>query len=222
MSRTSGASPAPDALGLRERKKRALRGELSLAALRLAKQRGLENVRIEDIVAAVGVSRRTFSNHFASKYEALADRLVARAEHSAEVFRARPRAESLWQALGAALIAPYEQLTFDESAESREATRLVLEDPALRAELWKGNFAAQQALAQAIAERTGLDADRELYPSLVAATALTAVLTVLARWLQLKRPPALLPMIREALQLIEQGLPEPTARRRAKLPRRST
>ncbi|HWE30555.1 MAG TPA: helix-turn-helix domain-containing protein, partial [Polyangia bacterium] len=69
--------------GLRERKKRALRGELSLAALRLAKQHGLENVRTEDIVAAVGVSRRTFTNYFANKYEAMADRLVERAEQSA-------------------------------------------------------------------------------------------------------------------------------------------
>jgi AcrR family transcriptional regulator len=221
MSRLTPAEPAAAALGLRERKKRALRGELSLAALRLAKQRGLENVRIEDIVAAVGVSRRTFSNHFASKYEALADRFVQRAEQSANVFRARPRGETLWQALSAALIAPYENLVFNDAAESREATRLMLEDPALRAELWKGNFAAQQALAQAIAERTGLDSERELYPSLVAATAVAAVMTVLARWLRLKRPPPLSPMIREALELIERGLPEPAPSKRAKLPRRS-
>ncbi len=222
MSRTLRAQPQPTAaVGLRERKKSALRGELSLAALRLAKQRGLEQVRIEDIVAEVGVSRRTFSNYFASKHEALADRLVERAEQSANVFRARPRGETLWQALTAALIAPYEQLVFNDSAENREASRLVLEDPALRAELWKGNFAAQQALAQAIAERTGLDAERELYPSLVAATAVAAVMTVLERWLRLKRPPPLLPMIREALELIERGLPEPAPRERSKLSRRS-
>jgi len=224
MSRTTRAGPPPPtaALGLRERKKRALRGELSLAALRLAKQRGLENVRTEDIVAAVGVSRRTFSNHFANKYQALADRLVERAEQSASVFRARPRGETLWQALSAAMIAPYEHLVLDDSSENREATRLVMEDPSLRAELWKGNFAAQQALAQAIAERTGLDVDREIYPSLVAATAVAAVMTVLGRWLRLKRPPPLLPMIREALELIERGLPEPLPRRRSKLLRRFT
>jgi AcrR family transcriptional regulator len=210
-TRQRQAAPAP---GLREQKKRALRGELSLAALRLAKQRGLENVRTEDIVAAVGVSRRTFSNYFANKYEALADRLVERARQSAKVLRTRPRSEKLWQALSTALIAPYEHLVFSDSSESREATLLVLEDPSLRAELWKGDFAAQQALAQAIAERTGVDSESELYPSLLAATAVAAVMTVLERWLRLKRPPPLIPMIRGALQLIERGFPEPSRRRR--------
>src|SRR5512140_3979811 len=131
MSRTTRAEPAEPALGLRERKKRALRGELSLAALRLAKQRGLENVRTEDIVAAVGVSRRTFSNYFANKFEALADRLVERAQQSAKALRTRPRGEPLWQALTAALIAPYEHLVFNDASESREATLLVFEDPSL-------------------------------------------------------------------------------------------
>jgi AcrR family transcriptional regulator len=214
------ADPPPEppspALGLRERKKRALRGELSLAALRLAKQRGLENVRTEDIVAAVGVSRRTFSNYFANKYEAIADRLVERAQQSAEVLRARPRKETLWQALTVALVAPFEPLVLDDSSESREATLLVFDEPSLRAELWKGDFAAQKALTQAIAERTGLDPGREIYPSLVAATAVAAVTAVMERWLRMKRPPALLPMIREALGLIERGLPEPAPRRRTK------
>ncbi len=204
------------ALGLRERKKRALREELSLTALRLAKQHGIENVRTEDIVAAVGVSRRTFSNYFANKYEALADRLVQRAQQSAEELRKRPRAETLWQALTAALIAPYEHLVFNDSAESREATLLVLQDPLLRAELWKGELAAQGALAQAITERTGLDSAREMYPSILAAAAVATVMTVLERWLRSKRPPPLVSMIREALELLERGLPEPTRRRRSK------
>lgn len=216
MSRTLQAEPPAPVLGLRDRKKRALRGELSLVALRLAKQRGLENVRTEDIVAAVGVSRRTFSNYFANKYEAIVDRLVERAQQSAEVLRTRPRGETLWQALTIALIAPYEHLVINGSSESREATLLVFEEPSLRAELWKGGFAAQQALTQAIAERTGLDFAREIYPSLVAATALAAVMTVLERWLRMKRPQPLLPMMREALDLIERGFPEPARRRRTK------
>ncbi|HET7539220.1 MAG TPA: TetR family transcriptional regulator [Polyangiaceae bacterium] len=215
--KTSVTDPAA---GLRERKKRALRGELSLAALRLAKQHGLSNVRTEDIVAAVGVSRRTFSNYFSNKYEALSDRLVGRAQQSAKVLRTRPRGEPLWQALNAALIAPYEELVFDDSSKSREATLLVLEDPSLRAELWKGALAAQHALAQAIAERTGLDPDREIYPSLLAATAHAAVMTALERWLRLKRPQPLSPMIREALELLERGLPEPSRKGRTKMPRR--
>ncbi|MFO0595053.1 MAG: TetR family transcriptional regulator [Myxococcaceae bacterium] len=219
MTRRPPPRPSAPQPGLRERKKQSLRGELSLAALRLAKQHGLERVRTDDIVDAVGVSRRTFSNYFANKYEALADRGVERAQQSAEVLRSRPRDEPLWPALTAALIAPYEQLVLNDSPESREATLLVFDHPSVRAELWKGEHAAQQALAQAIAERTGLDLHKDLYPALVAATAVTAVTTVLERWLRHKRPPPLLPQLRDALAQLEHGLPEPTRRRH---PRRST
>jgi AcrR family transcriptional regulator len=216
MRRRVATKPAEPALGLRERKKRAVRGELSLAALRLAKERGLENVRTEDIVAVVGVSRRTFSNYFANKYEAIADRLLERAQQSASALQTRPRGEPLWQALSAALILPYELTLFNDSAEGRETTLLVFREPALLAELWKGQFAAQRALTQAIAKRTGLDADRESYPSLVAATAIAAVMAVLERWLRLKKSRPLVPMIREALQLIERGLPEPARQKPTK------
>jgi AcrR family transcriptional regulator len=214
------ALQAPDAadpgLGLREKKKRALRGELSLAALRLAKEHGLDNVRTEDIVAAVGVSRRTFSNYFANKYEAIVDRVVERTQQSAQLLSARPRSETLWQALSVALLAPYEHLFANDSAESRAATLLLFADPALRAELSKGGFVAQQALAHAIAKRTGLDPKREMYPSLVAATAFAAVSTVLERWLRQKQPQPLLPMMRKALELLQHGLPEPTPTKRRK------
>lgn len=58
-------------VGLRERKRIATRQALSDAALRLAMQRGLENVLIEDIADEAGVSLRTFRNYFSSKYEAI-------------------------------------------------------------------------------------------------------------------------------------------------------
>src|SRR5580698_6176379 len=57
--------------GLRERKKVATRKALGMAAMRLAVERGLEHVLVEDIAEAAGVSARTFNNYFASKYEAI-------------------------------------------------------------------------------------------------------------------------------------------------------
>jgi AcrR family transcriptional regulator len=200
------------ALGLRERKKQALRGELSLAALRLAKERGLENVRTEDIVAAVGVSRRTFSNYFANKYEAIVDRHVERAQLAAVRMRQLPPDEPLWRGLTAVMMEPYEASSDALAAtptEERESLRLVLDDPMLRAELVKGSFAAASALTAAIAERTGTDPDRDLYPALVASVALAAQTTVLDRWLRADPPESLVSLLRDAMAQVAAGLPEP-------------
>lgn len=70
-------------VGLRE-KKQDLRDRLSLTTVLLAKEHGLANVRVEDIVDRVGVSRRTFSNYLASKEDAIADRHVQRMRTAAQ------------------------------------------------------------------------------------------------------------------------------------------
>ena len=75
--------------GLRERKKQETRDALSFAALRLAVERGLDNVLVEDIAAAAGVSPRTFNNYFSSKAEAISSRHTDRMRITIETLRTR-------------------------------------------------------------------------------------------------------------------------------------
>jgi AcrR family transcriptional regulator len=84
-----------------------LREQLSLVTVLLARERGLANVRVDDIVERVGVSRRTFSNYFGSKEEAIADRHVQRTREAAEALRVRPTAQSLWDSATAVIIDRY-------------------------------------------------------------------------------------------------------------------
>jgi AcrR family transcriptional regulator len=87
--------------GLRERKKAATRQALHEAALRLAMANGAERVTVEAIADDAGVSRRTFSNYFGSKEEALMYGDFRRIQSLVAMVRERPAGESAWTALTA-------------------------------------------------------------------------------------------------------------------------
>jgi AcrR family transcriptional regulator len=68
-------TPGPADEGLRERKKRLMRRELSDAATRMFIERGFDAVRVADVAAACGVSEKTVFNYFPTKESLVLDRL---------------------------------------------------------------------------------------------------------------------------------------------------
>jgi AcrR family transcriptional regulator len=64
--------PSTEPSGLRERKRIATRQAIQRAVLRLALERGLEHVTIEDVSREADISPRTFFNYFVSKEAAIA------------------------------------------------------------------------------------------------------------------------------------------------------
>ena len=64
--------PPIEPTGLRERKRLATRQAIQHAVLRLALERGLEHVTIEDVSREADISPRTFFNYFVSKEAAIA------------------------------------------------------------------------------------------------------------------------------------------------------
>jgi AcrR family transcriptional regulator len=186
--------------GLRERKKLATRQALSSAALRLAVERGLENVTIEDITAEAGVALRTFRNYFASKYEAVASIGADRARRIGMSLLDRPAGEPLWQALTHAVLEHYAGTDQPYSRETMTAIGRVLQTPAMRGEYLKVNFEMQSALAEAIAERTGTGLDADMYPQVLAGAVTAATQVALRRWYAADPPVALRPMLELALR----------------------
>jgi AcrR family transcriptional regulator len=83
----------------RERKKEATRQALHEAALHLAVERGYADVTIEAIADAADVSRRTFSNYFTNKEDALLYGDRRRSAELVENLRRRPHSETPWVAL---------------------------------------------------------------------------------------------------------------------------
>ena len=198
--------------GLRERKKQQTREALSWAALRLAVERGLGNVLVEDIAAEAGVSPRTYNNYFSSKAEAIAWRHLDRTRRIAALLRARPPGEPLWESITCAAVAQAGGERASPEPEWIAGVRLMLSEPELQGEFLKAGAAAERECAVVIAERTGTDADRDMYPRLAAAAIGAAILVANEQWLRAEPPVPLAPLLRDALTQIAAGLPAPATR----------
>jgi AcrR family transcriptional regulator len=193
--------------GLRERKKLATKQALALAAVRLSVERGLENVRVEDITDAVNVSRRTFTNYFSSKEEAIASLNADRAGRAAEALRERPAGEPLADALAEVFAAQF-QAAAAVDPKRIEPLRMVIASPALRGEYLKTQVQAEGPLAKAIAERTGADPQGDLYPHVLAAAVMAAVRVATGHWMDNPGTGRLPDLIRQAVrQVAEPHLP---------------
>jgi AcrR family transcriptional regulator len=188
-------------MGLRERKKAATRAALSWAAIRLTVERGYDNVKVEDIAAAAGVSPRTFNNYFAGKGEAIVSRHLDRLRRGADELRARPPGEPLWTAITEAALAQVEP--------GHELVALPVADPALQGDMLRAGALAEAELAAAVADRTGTDLHRDMYPHLVAAAVMAAVNVAQAHFLRAQPPVPMEQLLTDAFARIAAGLPAP-------------
>ncbi|MFI9559436.1 TetR/AcrR family transcriptional regulator [Nonomuraea endophytica] len=200
--------------GLRERKKRETRIALSWAAIRLCVERGLDEVRVEDIAAEAGVSPRTFNNYFTGKAEAIAYRHRERIEQIAAELRARPAAEPIWEAITGAALVRF-GLGLDAAAHDVDmrqwmsGLRLMFAEPSLQGEVRKAGAQAEAELAAAVADRTGTDLAGEMYPRLVAAAVVAAVDVAMDHSLRSGTHVPVTTLLTDALKQISAGLPAP-------------
>ncbi|MFI5611110.1 TetR/AcrR family transcriptional regulator [Amycolatopsis sp. NPDC051903] len=194
---------------LRERRRQETRTAISWAAIRLAVERGLANVTIEDIANEAGVSPRTVNNYFSSKAEAIAARHHDRAIGIAERVRARPADEPIWEAITQAAFARFEADQTDRAGkpstpdpEWTQGVQLMMAEPSLQGEFQKANVAAEIALSRAVADRTGTDADHDLYPLLVATAAGAAIRAAMAHWARADPPVSFREVLREVFSAV--------------------
>src|SRR6266481_1947825 len=71
---TAGRAPVAPAEGLRERKKRLMRQQLSDTATAMFLERGFDAVRVTEVAEACGVSEKTVYNYFPTKESLVLDR----------------------------------------------------------------------------------------------------------------------------------------------------
>jgi AcrR family transcriptional regulator len=140
--------------GLRERKKEATRSALHLAALRLAVERGVENVTAEEIAAVAGVSTRTFFNYFATKEEAFVADDLERGRRFVDAVASAPDGEPLWPLLHRTAVVVF---VADGVATREQALKqqLVRQSPAVGAHVLATMATLEERLVAELDRRTG-------------------------------------------------------------------
>ncbi|WP_460396944.1 TetR/AcrR family transcriptional regulator [Actinophytocola sediminis] len=165
--------------GLREQKKQATREALREAALRLALERGPENVRVDDIAEAAGVSPRTYNNYFSSREQAIVAAVTAdRAARIATAITDRPDDVGLAEAVTEAIVAQYT----DPGERHRDVLLLITTSPTLRDAFIDTAGAVEPPLTEAITQRLG-DTDPNTARVLAASIA-AATRVALDQWVQ--------------------------------------
>ncbi|MDP9792076.1 AcrR family transcriptional regulator [Catenuloplanes nepalensis] len=192
------------ALGLRERKKAATRLALHEAALRLVLRDGLAGVTVEAIADAADVSRRTFSNYFSGKEEALLHGDQVRMGTFLDTIRARPADETPWTALRETMVALRD--TFGSRGPGVTAQlRLLRKQPTLISRQTAIYAEAEQELA---AEFTARGAAPGLPARLLAATSMAAVRVATTQWIEENGTTPLPDLVDAALLVIRPAFPD--------------
>ncbi|ATY13353.1 TetR family transcriptional regulator [Amycolatopsis sp. AA4] len=197
--------------GLRERKKLETHRTIALAALRLVAERGLDQVTVDDIAAEAGVSARTFFNYFPVKEDAV---LLAYADHAERAeqtlarFLAQPEGVDAFPAFIAAVREDLADIERDRD-EWLTRLRIIQGDPSLLVRATTLNSGSREPLVAAIAQRSGTDAEKDLFPSLLLAVAGGVLTASLTRWAARNGTRPLLEIFDEAAAAAAAGLPDP-------------
>jgi AcrR family transcriptional regulator len=188
--------------GLRERKKAATRQALHRAAVELVTEHGYDQVTVEAIADAAMVSRRTFSNYFSGKEEALLHGDQERMRRLVALVRARPADEGPWPALLAAV----EELVADSAGVDPDwlsRRRALRRHHELAAAQVTAYATVERELATEVAARMGGDPagdpDLELRARTTASSFLAVVRVATEHWLDHHAEEPLVAVIRRAL-----------------------
>ncbi|MEV0705359.1 TetR/AcrR family transcriptional regulator [Saccharopolyspora sp. NPDC050389] len=155
--------------GLRERRKRQTRQEISHVATRLFIEHGFENVTIAQVAGAAGVAKMTVTNHFPRKEDLLLDMHEELVAGPAQAVAEREPGESAPAALRRAYFEALARRDALIGFSGAEFVRVISGSPTLLARLREIHEQRERALADALAPELA-----EFTAKLLAAQAATA------------------------------------------------
>jgi AcrR family transcriptional regulator len=169
---------------VRERARRAMRAELAVLAQDLFAAKGYERTTIEDLVAAAGISKRTFFRYFTSKEDLVLGKHDVWAEKLVKAFAARPGDEPLWNSLRRSFDVVVDHFD-DETQLSRTLAmeKVIHDNPTLGAAELERIARVQGRLAELIRPRAGHRSAADARPAALAGAALSCLIAAKNVWI---------------------------------------
>ncbi|KJE24206.1 transcriptional regulator, TetR family [Frankia torreyi] len=202
------AEARPAELGLRERKKLRTRRALRMAAIRLVAERGLDGVSVDEIAAAAEVSTRTFFNYFPTKDDAIVGIDPEDIREITEALAARPAGEEPLAAVRAVMLQRAALIAPEQADLWRTRLAIIRRHPHLMTASAASWSSYENALAEAVGSRCGLDPARDPYPAVLVAAVLAIVRILSVRWQESPGAP-LADLLGQAFDSLARGLPPP-------------
>lgn len=163
----------------RSRKKAATQASIRAHALRLFAERGYDQVTVEQIAAAAGVSHMTFFRYFPTKEDVVLsdsyDPMLV------EFIHATPKDQPPISRIRAALTTGLARVYAADRAALLAQNKLIAATPALRARLWEDQAATQHLFIDALGI-AGDDTTTQLRSAVIVNACLAAASTAVLTW----------------------------------------
>jgi AcrR family transcriptional regulator len=156
--------------GLRERKKLQTRQEIADAAARLFRDRGFDDVTVEEVAEAAGVSKKTVFNYFATKEDLVFDRFEEREAGLIAAVRDRPDGVSVLESFRKSSLDYCDQLARQAPDFQRGGLFGLIESSPVLARRWhqvRNHYS--EVLSSELAAEAGVDADDPLASAVASA-----------------------------------------------------
>jgi AcrR family transcriptional regulator len=202
--RDSVAVMQRDPLPVRERTRRAVRGELTQLAVEMFVDKGYDETTIDELAAAAGMSKRTFFRYFTSKEELVMGKYEVLGEQLAEDLAARPAGEPIWTSLRHM----FGQVADYFESEARSATTIAMEKivrdhPALNASYLDRVSRMQELVLEKARIRTGWQDPADPRAAAIVGAAFSCLLAAWATWLTTNHERPFGDLLNQAMDAIE-------------------
>jgi AcrR family transcriptional regulator len=167
--------------GVRERKKQDTRARLIEAAFSLISKRGYDATSIDDIVASVGLSRRTFFRYFSAKEDVLVAWVGTFGEHVCNLFALRPKSEEPLLALQKAFITSV-KLYESQYFLSIPLERAIGNNPAIMGKKLLMMKLCGDSMSRALAKRMNTSIDEDCAPAVLAHCVIATMTGAMETW----------------------------------------